>query len=270
MPKVVGTKKKTVGEKMKPSPGPSLFLILGTIGCGAYALILSHYFSLEHLAIIGLGLVSWGLIFLYIRPRELISSENLVMAISSIKAVDKLLVDSGYLGKGIYLPPQYLRGSKECQVFVPRSDTFFITSTEKLPKNSILSQNNGISIVALGNRLASFCEKKLGIDFSNIDVGLLELLLSRLLTELRVVESLTINEEEGKLHIKITGFTLTDSCLEVQRTTHVCGRIGCFLCSALACLLAKATGKPLIIEKDFLSKDTRELAITLSALEVER
>jgi len=105
---------------MKPRLGPSLFFILGIIGCGAFAFILSYYFSLEHLAIIGLGLVSWGLIFLYIRPRELISSENLVMAISSIKAVDKLLVDSGYLGKGIYLPSQYLRGSKECQVFVPR------------------------------------------------------------------------------------------------------------------------------------------------------
>jgi len=90
----------------------------------------------------------------------------------------------------------------------------------------------------------------------------------RLLVEdLEIAQNLQIETQRGRVHIKIENTTYKNMCMEVGKFSNISNSLGCPLCSAIACALAKATGKPVIIEKEETSEDDQTIDVEYRLLE---
>jgi hypothetical protein len=80
------------------------------LGVGVAALILSIIYASSILTFIGLGLLFWGALTLYITTekyvKEILLNSTLLPRLANM---DKILTELGYQGKAVYLPPKYLK-----------------------------------------------------------------------------------------------------------------------------------------------------------------
>lgn len=75
--------------------------------------------------------------------------------------------------------------------------------------------------------------------------------LPKLLIEhLEIAETAEIQAQNGKVTIELTGNIFTEICQETQIHPKTHQAVGCLLSSAIACALAKATGKAITITKE--------------------
>ena len=243
-------------QKRRPSGIAGYALLL----LGAAALASSVVYESSVLAFIGLGLTFWGALLSFIRPVGYVRSSLLdSTAVFSLMTVDQVIEDLNYTGKGLYLPPRHLKGLKEGAVLIP-SKKGVITSVEKA--------GEGIRLSPSGLGLVNLFEKELGTSFAKVDLDYLRNHLPKLFIEgLEIAEDFRMNIKSNIAHIKITGSIYNDLCKEVRKLPNVCGSIGCPLCSSIACALTRATGKPVIIEKNQLSQDGKTIEAYYRILE---
>jgi hypothetical protein len=69
------------------------------------------------------------------------------------------------------------------------------------------------------------------------------------------------------VHVKIENSIYKNMCQEAKKIPNICSLLGCPLCSAIASALAKATGKPVIIEKNQTDEDGQTIDIEYHLLE---
>lgn len=255
-----GEKKRPISElrrRRKPSGKVGyLFLYLGII-----ALASSIIYNSSILAFIGLGLTLWGGLFLYARPVRYVKEDILdSTAISSLINIDKILAELDYEGKGIHLPPRRLEELKENVIFIPKRKDVLIPTTKDLAKGKAFLNPDGICLAAPGQGLLTLYEEKLGIDLSKTDINYLKNRLPKLLIEdLELLEDLEITEHENKVCVKMRHSVYQGLCNQLRRHTTICSRLGCPLCSSIAGALAKATGKAVIIEREEISSDGKNV-----------
>jgi len=225
---------------------------------GAVALLSSVFFFSVILALIGLGLTFWGALFLFIRPVAYVKAKLLdSTVVSSLIAIDKILSEEACQGKGLHLAPKYADG----MVFIPANDEVGVPSKDEIAGGRVFFENpQGVCLSSPGYGLAKLFEKELGVDFSKVDLDYLQKNLPKLLVEdLEVVEEFNMDVDGQFVKVKMVGDIYQDLCREVTKLTHICLRIGCPICSAIGCVLAKVTGKPVVFEGDKLSSDGIEI-----------
>jgi len=240
--------------------GPLIASSLLTLG--AVAVISSIVFFSSVLAFIGLGLTFWGALFFFIKPVAYVKAKLLnPTVVPSLIAVDKILSEEACQGKGLHLPPKYTEGCKEGMVFIPASNEVAIPSIDEMTGEKIFSKNpKGVYLLSPGYGLAKLFEKELGVDFSKVDLGYLEKNLPRLLVEdLEVVEEFSMDVNGEFVEVRMVGSIYRDLCHEVKKLANICTRMGCPMCSAIGCVMAKVTGKPVAFEGDKLSSDGLEI-----------
>ena len=116
--------------------------------------------------------------------------------------------------------------------------------------------------------LVNLFENELGTNFAKVDLKYLQNNLPKLFIEgLEIAEDFEMNVQSKIVHVRITGSIYNDSCREVRKLPNVCNSIGCPLCSSVACALTRATGKPVIIEKNQPSKDGKTIEAYYKILE---
>lgn len=248
----------------KPSREAAHVLLL----FGTLSLALSIFYSWDRsmsviLGFIGLGLTFWGVLLLYIRPKKFVRAALLhSTAIPSLTAISKIISDLNYEGKGIYLPPRYLRELKGGTVFIPSRREIVIPPVEEVAEEKVFLKNpNGMCLTPPGLSLVNLYEDELGRDFAKVDLNYLQMNLPKLFIEdLEIAEDLEINVEGDKIHVKITGSIYTEFCREIRNTSpNICTSLGCPLCSSITSALARTTGKPVIIEKTRQSEDGKTI-----------
>jgi hypothetical protein len=82
----------------------------------------------------------------------------------------------------------------------------------------------------------------------------------------------TISQVEAKhdrIHAKITTGAYAETCKTAQQLPAIYANIGCPLTSAIACAIAKTTGKPTTIETQQIGKDGRTIETDYRILEEE-
>jgi len=239
--------------RRKPSGAIGYLLLL----LGAAALISSIIVTSSILAFIGLGLTLWGALLLFIRPVKFIRSELLdSTVISSLSAVNKVVSELKYKGRGIYLPPRRLKGLSDVMVYIPSKNNVKIPSVEKAAEKVFLKNPNGLCLPSAGAGLMSLYEKELGVNFSKVELDYLQNNLPKLFIEdLEMFEDFEMNPEKDTIHVKITGSIYKDLCNKVNNLTKVCESYGCPVCASIACAITKATGRPLRIENILHSQD---------------
>ena len=211
---------------------------------GVAVLYLSISFNSSVLAFVGLGLIFWGTILFFVRSSRYVKEELLLTATkSSLSSLRELILELGYEGKGIYLPPKYLRNFESSKVFISKASKIILPSTDQIQDkdNIIIKKPEGLLVTPPGFELSVLFEETLGVSFIQKDLPFIMLNLRRL-----IVEDLEIAQN---VETEITG-----NVVHVRIENSVYKNMGT-LSSAIACILAKTSGNLVIIEKRTTSKD---------------
>ena len=256
--------KTSVLHKITPTRLVSWFLL----ALGLIALAFSIIYTSSILAFIGLGLTFWGALTLYITTekyvKEILLNSTLLPTLANM---DKILTELGYQGKAVYLPPKYLKDPETSKVYIPKNKNTRLPTPEEIQQKedkTFLKNPEAALITPPGISLSKLLEQTLGTSFTKVKLENLQKNLSKLFIEdLEIAENLEIQTKPTEaaqkvantIQVKITNSIYDGVCKEARKLTHICGSIGCPICSAIACAIAKASGKPVTIEKTESTED---------------
>lgn len=127
---------------------------------------------------------------------------------------------------------------------------------------------NGVFLTPPGLALSKLFEKELGIHFTNADLNVLKKELPRLLVrDLGIAEDVEIESQGNIITIEVTNNIFDELCEETRKLEKTHAAVGCVFSSALACAIAKATGKPVVIQKEELVNKGKTTRIEFRTLE---
>jgi len=268
-------------ENLKLELIKSRRLATGKIGIiflvpGILSLALSIYTNSSVLAFIGLGLTFWGALFFFITPIKYVKSSLLdSTAITSYSTIDRIIKDLKYKGKSFYIPPypkniylpEYLKGLKDMIVFISANSGASVPSIEDMAKGRFLIEKpKGISVAPPGLGLLSLIENELKTDITTFDLNeLCDSLPETILENFQLAKEIEMKSEKDIVHLKIVDSTYKDLYARKENLMSV-HSLGCPIASALACAIAKATGKIVTIQKDRVSLDGQIIEVWLQIL----
>jgi len=244
-----------------------ILLVFGTL-----SLIFAVFYEHVILAFIGLGLTFWGALLLFIRSEKYVKEKLLSSTtLPTLTDINRIFAELEYQGKGIYLPPKYFKNPETSKVYMTQNKNTNLPTPEEIQQQEnelFLTNPEAALITPPGYSLSKLFEKTLGKSFTKTDLEYLQQNLPKIFIEdLEIAENLEIQIEPSKaaekvadsvslihlkhdiIHVKITNAIYKDLCKEARKLSHICGTIGCPICSAIACAITKASGKPVTIEK---------------------
>jgi len=239
---------------------------------GATVLVGSMVFFSSVWAMIGLALTFWGVFFFFLKPTSLVKADLLDSAsYSLLENVRRLISELGLKGKGVYLPPSYLEDLGSGLVFIPAKDEVYVPTIDEVgaARDRVLLQNpSGVCLVPSGVALVNLFERELGTSFVKVDLEHLMRNLPRVFVEaLEIAEDFELSVEGCRVHVRIEGSVYEDLCDEVRGLSRVCGSFGCPLCSSIACALARASGRPVVMDGNEFSRDGNVMDVYYRVLE---
>jgi len=242
-----------------------------TLSLGSLSLVISIVFNSQILAFIGLGLTFWGIILIYIKSEEYVK-ESLLKAtsLSALATLNQIMEEFSYKEKAIYLPPKYLKNPEDNRAYIPKDKISRLPTPEQIQVEDKLFIENpyGILMMPPGSELARLFEKTLETSFTGVDLQYLQINLPKLfIDELEIAQNIDINVETNKVHIKIENSNYQNLARETMRFSKLYESLGCPLSSAIACALAKATGKPITIEKQEINEKNKTIRIEYRIME---
>lgn len=229
---------------------------------GILLLASSMLFGLQIAAFIGLGLTFWGAIFALARSGKYVESSLLdATAKSAYSTIDRMINDLKFNGQGYYIPaypkdanlPEYLKNLKEQVVFI--SENFDgKPSVDELAAGRFLSEKtHGVFITSPGSGLMAQMEKRLQLDFGKIPIEELTEILPSCLTEtFNLAKSVEMSVVENGVSLRATGI-LYQSLYRAMPPLKSVSILGCPVVSAVACVLARSSGKTVTIKEQVLS-----------------
>ncbi len=227
---------------------------------GIVSLVFSIYFSSSILAFIGLGLVFWGALMLYVRSEDYVKEILLVKTtLPMLQNLEYLLTKLDYKGKAIYLPPKYLKDVESSRIYMNKNGSIQQSSLEKITdrQEDTFIEISDALITPPGAELALLFEKSLGTSFIKVDLEYLVKNIPKLLVgDLEIAEEVEIQTiGANTVQVRIKNAAYKELWEEGQKLPRIWSSMGFPLVSATACILAKATGKLVVIERNRLSKD---------------
>jgi len=235
------------------------------ISVGGIALAFAMNYDSSILSFIGLGLVFWGAVLFYIRPQRYVRQVLLDKAMSSsLEALGEITNELGYRSKGIYLPPEYFTDFDSTKVYIRKEKDAKLPTSEEMQKEQyrvFLQSPEAMLVTPPGLELARLFEKTLKTNFAKVDIQYLEQNLPRLLIELEIAQSVEMHLTDATVRIILHESVIKETCNETRKLRNVCGSLGCPLCSAIACALTKATGKPVIFSEDLTNEKDQTIEI---------
>jgi hypothetical protein len=229
---------------------------IGFLVFGVLSIILSYILSSQILAFTGLGLTFWGALSLVITPTRYVESSLLINNLSPLyNSTDRIIRDLDCNGKGVHVPsyppdvylPDHLRGLKETVVFIPNSEELTTTpSIDELAKGKFIVENpKGILVAPPGHQLLTKLEEKTKTDFTKVALNdICEILPKKLLDTFSLAKEITLVLKEEEVLLKIKDSIYKDLYMQGTKSINL---LGCPMVSAIACAIAKSSGKPVTI-----------------------
>jgi hypothetical protein len=254
---------------------PSSRIGLTFVGLGALSLATSVYANSQVLAFIGLGLTLWGVLFFFVRPVRYVESSLLdSTALATYSTMDRIIEDLNYGGKGYYIPPypkdvylpEHLKGLKEMIVFVSANGGTDMPSIEEMARSKFLLENSkGICVAPPGLGLLAQFEKELKTETTKIGLReLCESLPTLILENFQLAKDIELEPNENQVHLKVSD-SIYKNLYEGERLKSV-HFLGCPLVSAIACAIARSTGKIVTIQRDSVSPDAETIEVWYGVL----
>jgi hypothetical protein len=251
-----------------------IFLVLGAV-----LLAVSFYIESQISALIGLGLVFWGALFMLLSPVRQIEAGLLYSAsLTSYSIVDRIIADFDYKGKGYHLPsypkdvylPEHLKGLRDVLVYVSAQETVEMPPVEELAESKfLLKDSKGVLISPPGLGLLEEIEHKLSFDLAKTSLAeLCEILPQFLLENFSIAKDITLNLKGNTVNLRITDSIYRNLYGTAKHSKSV-GMLGCPLASAVACFLAKVSGKPVFLQRYRVSLDGMMVEVQFNIVEGE-
>jgi hypothetical protein len=244
------------------------------LAAGALLLVYAIFMELQVAAFIGLGLTFWGAVLALARSGKYVESSLLdSSARASYATIDRMINDLKYSGQGYYIPaypkdvflPDYLKNLRDPVVYVSENFNGKPPVDESASGKFISSQNRGFFISSPGSGVISEIEKQLSLDISKISLGELCEVLPRCLTEnLNLARNAEVKLLPDGATFKAVGI-LYESLYNPETRPKSVNMLGCPVVSAVACALAKSSGKAVAI-KEQLPLPGNSVSVTFSFL----
>jgi hypothetical protein len=231
---------------------------------GLASLLSSVFYSSYVLAFIGLGLTFWGALLLYVKSTKYVKLELFNATSSSgLYNIERILTTTKTGLEGIYLPPKNLQDHTSSLVFIPTEPNQPLPTSAETNPQKLNSENSiGLLLTPPGLALSKLFEKELKRPFTETSLEDLQTQLPRIFDELQITKHLNIQPQYKSeraryksITVWITNHVFEDLCKETAKLELTHKTVGCPLSSALACAFAKATGKPIVIEKEETGPD---------------
>jgi hypothetical protein len=248
------TASKQISKAKARRRSSSTLIGYGLAGFGVLSLILSVVFTSTVVAFIGLGLTFWGALLLFIRPRHYVRSDLMdSTALSSLAAIDRVITNLGYTQKGVYIP---VSNPQKAVVFIPSRPLTNMPKIEQVEGGTFVKDPDGIAMVPPGLSLANLFEHELGVKFSEWSLQEMQERLPKLLVEdLEMVQECTIKVDGDHVSFRFVESVYSEFCSKLRSSTKVCSSFGCPMCSAMACVLAEVSHRPVEFDKDKYTTD---------------
>jgi hypothetical protein len=243
---------------------------------GILSLILSITTESQVLAFIGLGLTFWGALFYLVRPITYVRGSLLSTTATTLYQItDRIIKDLNIKGKGIYVPPypkevylpQHLKGLKETIIFLSQDANQTAPSIEEMATSKFLTKNpRGIILLPPGSSFLDQIEKYLRTDITKMNLEDLCTTLPQLILEnFQLAKEIEMKTENTQIHLKTTDSLYKN--LYRQENLKSLQLLGDPLTSAVACTIARATGKQVTIQNINVSPDIQTIETTFQLAE---
>jgi hypothetical protein len=241
------------------------------IVAGSTAIVLSLYYESSIAALLGLGFVLLGLITRYITSQEYVKKELLVsLAISNYCNIERVFKEVGVVQKAIYLPTKYLTDVDSNIVFLTKNINNKLPSSERVMLEDQLNVGveKGKLLVPPGHGIVKLMEKATHANFTEVDLSFLfQNLPKAIIEDLELAGEFSIETENNRVHVDFEDSLFNEVNLyEAGKFSRILEVLGCPLSSAIACALAKATGKPIAIIRFQKVKGQKTTSVTYKLL----
>jgi len=233
-------------------------------------IVLSALNASSFLAILGVSVAFWSVLLLFFTPTKHAFLALLkASASASGSNIERSLLEFNLTEKGVYLPPQNLQNFESSLVFVPKTSKTTLPASNEISDKFFTDKRNGLLLTPPGLALSLMFEQELGLSFRKIDLAQMQRMITKLIQNLKFAEDAQIRIKDETITLEVTGSIFNMLCQETRNSqprTHE--QVGCILASAFACIFAKASDKPIIIQKDTLNPETKTLIIEYRMAEV--
>lgn len=232
--------------------------------------IVSAFYVSSLLAILGVSIIFWGIILLYVTPSKHVPLTLFNASHEGTAAnIERLILELNLSESGIYLPPRNLKDTESSLVFIPKTPQTPLPTPDEPNQKQLTNQKTGAFVTPPGAALMRIFEEALGDSFTKTELSQIQNKLPKLLTQnLELAENVEIQIQDNTVEVEITGSVLNEICKQTDSQPKTHNQIGCLLSSSIACALAKATGKPTIIQNEIRNQETKTTHITYQILEV--
>jgi hypothetical protein len=249
-------------KKTKINQDVFTVLIIGiALITGLALIVLSALNNSTFLAILGVSIAFWSMLLLFFSPTKHTFLALLKASTSaSASNIERTLLEFNLLEKGVYLPPQNLQNFESSMVFVPKSSNTPIPKAGETNDKLFVEKKTGLLFTPPGLALSLMFEDELGLSFRKIPLPQMQRLIKKLFNDLKFASDLKIQIRNKTITLELTGSIFNTLCHEArnnQPRTH--DQIGCILVSAFACAFAKASDKPVTVQKETLDPETKTL-----------
>ena len=147
-------------------------------------------------------------------------------------------------------------------IFISADSGAGTPSIEEMAESRFLLENpKGICMAPPGSGLLTQFEKEIRTDITKLKLTeLCESLPPLILENLQLAKEIEMKAEENQVHLKIFDSIYKNLYSREQNLKSV-HFLGCPLVSAIACAIAKTTGKIVTIDKDSLSPDGQTIEV---------
>jgi len=240
---------------------------------GVLSLMFSILYESQIPAFVGLGLIFWGALFFLIRPVKYVTGDIVyASALSSYSTIDRIIKNLGLKGDAYHIPPypkdvylpNHLKGLKEPVVFLSatKDSVFTMPSIEEMAASRFqLESSNGALITSPGAGLLSQIEKELNADSAKMKLADLCEALPRVVSEnLSLAREMELQLDGTVVQLKLFD-SLFKNLYSKENDFRCVSLLGCPIASAVACAIAKSSGKPVTIQKLQISPDGMSIGV---------
>jgi hypothetical protein len=244
----------------------SIFVML-LIGIGI--VVVSAFYVSSFLAIIGVAIILWGAILFYVAPSKHVPLRLISVSAEAVAAnIERLILELNTVERGVYLPPKNLRNINSSLVFIPETLKTPLPSPEETNEKLLTDKKTGAFVTPPGFALSLLFEEELGFSFTKWDLNQIQCRLPNLLIEeLELTENVEIQIQGNKVTVETSGSIFDEICRQTDSQPRTHQQVGCLLSSAIACALAKASGKPITIQNENRNQETKTTRIEYQIVE---
>lgn len=252
-----------VREKAKRTARSKKIVTYALSAVGGASIVFSLLFTNSILAFVGLGLVFWGILFLYVGSVPYVKAEIIGPSFAGQKAALQQLIETQKgRGRAIYLPPKHLDEVSAGRVLLPSDDKPIATPSSG-SANATTVKPKGLELPAPGLGLVEYYVAHTGSDFVGVDMEYLQASLPRLIREnLELAQTFEMTVDGNIVTIRTVGERFYELCSALTISAKGEEYLACPFHSSFAIVLARATGKSVLIESATRMDDARTIVAT--------